>query len=161
MGFRRKTSKRIKGRWGNKGRHSRRGTEPGGSEDGESDGQELLPLRLDSSATGRHVGLPVVPAQGDAHGVVTLEVRHNTMVIMEAGVQDRWEHRIFKPSLAQLSGGPVHADAASNQEREGVLGDGEDARADGEGDTDLEPRINLTFHVHVSKDQRGGRAKSG
>ena len=30
-------------------------------------------------------------------------MRHNTLVIMEAGVQESWEHRIFKPNLSLMT----------------------------------------------------------
>jgi hypothetical protein len=175
MGFRKKNSKRLKGKWGLKGRQSHQSIpgssadEPGSSGDPghhhlhlHGDGDDLCPEL--SSEAGRHAGLPVVRAQADAQGVVTLEVRHNTMVIMEAGVQEWWEHRIFKPSIAQLSSQTPNADTASGQEQGGEEGpgDGAHARASGEGvggreeesgaqaETLVEPRINLTFHVHVS-----------
>jgi hypothetical protein len=159
MGFRQKNSKRLKGKWGLKGRKSQQRMEGGG--DGGDD-EDLCP-EVSSEAV-RHAGLPVVRAQADAQGVVTLEVRHNTMVIMEAGVQDWWEHRIFKPSIAQQSSPPPNTHTASGQEQGGEEGpgDGAHARASGEGaegreeesgaraEALVEPRINLTFHVHVS-----------
>lgn len=164
MGFRKKNSKRLKGKWGIKGRESQQQElETGGGDDGAGgDGLDLGPEV--SSQVRRDAGLPVVRMQADAQGVVTLEVRHNTMVIMEAGVQDWWEHRIFKPSIVQLSGLPLKADTASGQQHGGEEGpgDGEHARARREGgeggeegsgagaDALVEPRINLTFHVHVS-----------
>ena len=51
---------------------------------------------------------------------LTFEVRHNTMVIMGDGVQDRWQHRIFKPEPESWAEAP---------EAERV-------------------RFNLTFHHH-------------
>ena len=51
-----------------------------------------------------------------------VDVRHNTLVIMEAGVQDAWQHCVFKPSASQVratAAGPV-----------------------------VDVRINLTCHLH-------------
>jgi alkylated DNA repair dioxygenase AlkB len=106
MGFRPKLSKKRKSKWGNKSGnpeyiHGKKFVEP-------------LP---DSPSSSSHddADLPVVDAEADAAGVVSLEVFHNTLVVMEAGVQDYFEHRIFKPH-------PTGAE--------------------------IDPRINLTFHVH-------------
>ena len=51
---------------------------------------------------------------------VLLDVTHNTLVVMEEGVQEAWEHRIYKPVPAAT-----------------------------DPDAPIAPRINLTFHVHV------------
>ena len=145
MGFRAKASKKKKSKWGKKTVerpafiHGKRlqAEEPGAEAHGELRANAAreqyfasTPLRTCSAAD-----VPVWEAVSDATGVMTLEVSHNTLVVMESGVQDAFEHRIFKPHLPPAA-------SASEEER---------VRA-GEGltmeRTEIEPRINLTFHVH-------------
>lgn len=78
---------------------------------------------------------------------------HNTLVVMEAGVQDAFEHRIFKP--LPPSSTPLSPDAAPCGGVTGERGSGEPGSTR-ETDEDrqaaggrIAPRINLTFHVHL------------
>lgn len=103
-------------------------------------------------------------AQPDVSGIVTLEVRHNTLVIMEAGVQESWEHRIFKPNLSLMTQTPQFPFSKTPPHTDPNRTDNDPNRRDDDFVGDVEPhesaceqaaihvapRINLTFHVHKS-----------
>jgi alkylated DNA repair dioxygenase AlkB len=94
MGFRRKPSKKRKSKWG-KPLKAAFANDTAFDETSYQLKLEQLELTLRQSGGARDI--PEVDAEPDASGITTIEVTHNTLVVMEAGVQEAFEHRIFKP----------------------------------------------------------------